>query len=159
MYNSWTYTLLTRILQLSESMVDAVQEPPGGDFRGDELIRSDATDQGHTAADFPCLASHVELHSSDDCLNNGVRCLTLTMGTTMFYCLFRQHWLPLLVRSRRLFDLRTLQSIIRHLTEKKEATVSFLKTNVKRHGRENFTWNSTAPATYYLLRDILFFFS
>ena len=71
MYNSWTYTLQTRILQLSESMVDAVQEPPGGDFRGDELIRSDATDQGHTAADFPCLASHVELHSSDDCLKNG----------------------------------------------------------------------------------------
>ena len=52
-------------------MVDAVQEPPGGDFRGDELISSDATDQGHTAADFPCLASHVELHPSDDCLKNG----------------------------------------------------------------------------------------
>ena len=51
--------------------MDAVQEPPGGDFRGDELIRGDGTDHGHTAADFPRLLSHVELHPSNDCPKNG----------------------------------------------------------------------------------------
>ena len=59
----------------SESIVDAVQEPPGGEFRGDELIRSDATDHGHMAVDFPHLASQVELHPSDDCLKNRAQVL------------------------------------------------------------------------------------